>query len=125
MGYEISEQDNNTVLVKFTGDIHLKEREMARDEIFSLCTRKSLKYVLLDMRDSKMLLNMNDIINYVDSTASHENICDLRISGIMSLNDTVNNLIQTFLSSTRLNIKFFYSYDEAINWLYAIRFNTT
>ena len=120
MAYTISVDDNQIIYVKFTGEVEIKERQEARNEVISLCKLKWYDHVMLDMRDCNMQFDMNDIVNYVDSTSSHEIIQDLRISGITNPKDKVNDFIQHFLSTKGINIRFFYFHEEALEWLCAI-----
>ncbi len=111
--------ENQTIIVKFSGNVSLEERLSMRDQVLSIHDSTSYNNIFLDMRDSVMELSMRDILRYIHSCRSISKLRDLRISGVINSKDEVNNYIQLFLSSIGYRIHFFYRHDDAVTWLQA------
>jgi len=111
--------DQQLITVKTKGSITLEELESMRDVVLTMYEDTGFKRVCLDMYESTLKLEMREILKYIHNCRGIIKMKELRISGVINLEDDVSNYIQLFLSSVGFSIYFFYKKEEAIKWLQA------
>lgn len=104
----------------YSGVIDLSERQRAKDEVFAMCFEKNFHRALVDLSNSDIQMNESDAIKFASSFKDMKLPENYRLAGIIGPDNQSDNLIEIIISLEGINVKYFYNFDEAENWLTAI-----
>jgi hypothetical protein len=117
MSYKIIRVDQQLLSVEFIDQVSLEDRINARNEVASFCINRGFTQVFIEMLNSKMNMDLSDIIKYVESFKGLSLPKNLKISGVIDINDKVNKIIEMMLAGEGYKIKLFSQRKDALNWL--------
>jgi len=107
------------VHLRYQGTIDAAERSRARDQVFEMCRQGELHRALVDMRDCDFQLSPSDAVRF----ARHFETADLpdnyRLACIIRAGGDGDGMVGQLISLNGVNIRYFHSEPEALNWLTA------
>lgn len=121
MAYRIKANEQlEYVHLIYSGVVELSERLQAKDDVFSMCFEKNYHRALIDVSESKIQMNHADVIKFASSFQATELPKDYRLAGIIGPENKSDSLIEIIISLDGVNVKYFYDFNEAENWLTAV-----
>ena len=121
MPYELNPNLNSEyVHLKFSGTVDLAERMQAKDAVFALCFDKGLHRSLIDLSNSDMQMSESEIIKFASSFKYTKLPENYRLAVITAPDNQTDNLIEIIISLDGIDVKYFFEFEDAVNWLTAV-----
>ena len=121
MAYQIKANETlEYVHLIYTGIVEFSERLQAKDDVFAMCFDKNYHRALVDVSGSKIQMNHADVIKFASSFQNMKLPKDYRLAGIIGPENKSDSLIEIIISIDGVNVKYFYDFNEAENWLTAV-----
>ena len=108
------------VHLTYTGIVEFSERLQAKDEVFEMCFDKNYHRALVDLSESDIQMSETDAIKFASSFKEMERPKGYRLACIIGPNNNSDSLIEIIISIEGVNVKYFYDFKEAEEWLTAI-----
>lgn len=104
----------------YSGTVGLSERQQAKNDVFAMCFNTNFHRALVDVSESDIQMNESDVIKFASSFKDIKLPKDYRLAGIIGPENKSDSLIEIMISLEGINVKYFYDFNEAENWLTAI-----
>lgn len=108
------------VHLTYSGDVDLAERQQAKDAVFDTCFEKKLHRALVDLRKSNIQMSQSDVVKFAASFKETKLPNGYRLAGLIGPENESDNLIEIIISLDGINVKYFYDFQEAEDWLTAV-----
>ncbi|MDH5394658.1 MAG: hypothetical protein OEW97_00145 [Gammaproteobacteria bacterium] len=121
MPYEvIANSQLEYVHLTYSGTVDINERKKAKDAVFAMCFERNFHRALVDVSQSNIQMNESDVIKFASSFKDTPLPKDYRLAGIIGPENKSDALIEIIISLDGINVKYFYNFNEAEDWLTAI-----
>ena len=104
----------------YSGDVDLTERLEAKDAVFDMCFEKNFHRSLVDLRESNIQMSQSDVVKFAASFKDTKLPKGYRLAGVIGPKNESDNLIEIIISLDGINVKYFYDFQEAEDWLTAV-----
>ena len=108
------------VHLTYSGDVDLAERQQAKDAVFDMCFEKNFHRSLVDLRESNIQMGQSDVVKFAASFKGTKLPNGYRLAGIIGPENESDKLIEIIISLDGINVKYFYDFQEAEDWLTAV-----
>ena len=112
--------EHNYVHLVYSGSIDFPERKNAKDDVIALCFEKGFHRSLVDLRNSDIQMSKSDVVRFAESFKNTKLPDNYRIAGIITPENQTDDLIEIIVTMDGINIKYFFNFDEAQDWLISI-----
>ena len=112
--------DSGYLQLTYSGEVKLDERKTARDEVFQACEDHQLARVLVDMRHSNIRMSEKDVVQFASSFQRAKQLPGYRLACLVEPHNQTENLLEIIITQEGINVKYFLSFESAIEWLLAI-----
>ena len=116
---EVNEQ-LDYVHLTYSGDVDFPERQQAKDAVFDMCFEKNFHRALVDLRKSNIQMGQSDVVKFAASFKDTKLPNGYRLAGVIGQENESDNLIEIIISLDGINVKYFYDFQEAEDWLTAV-----
>ena len=104
----------------YSGIVEFSERIQAKDDVFKMCFEKNFHRALVDLSESNIQMSETDAIKFASSFKDMKLPKNYRLACIIGANNNSDSLIEIMISIEGVNVKYFYDFKEAEEWLTAI-----
>lgn len=104
----------------YSGDVNLPERQQAKDAVFEMCFEQKFHRTLVDLRNSNIQMSQSDVVKFASSFQDTKLPNGYRLAGVIEPENESDNLIEIIISLDGINVKYFYDFQEAEDWLTAV-----
>ena len=108
------------VHLTYSGDVDLAERHQAKDAVFDMCFERNLHRSLSDLRTSNIQMRQSEVVKFASSFKDSKLPKGYRLAGVIGPENESDNLIEIIISLDGINVKYFYDFQEAEDWLTAV-----
>ena len=119
MPYELN-SNTEYVHLQYSGTVEFAERKQAKSAVIDLCFEKDLHRSLVDLRYSDIKMSKSDAINFAASFEKINLPDNYRLAVIIDLDNQNENIIEVMITVDGISIKYFFDFEEALNWLTAV-----
>ena len=121
MSYQLKANEQfEYVHLTYSGDVDLAERQQAKDAVFDMCFEKNFHRSLVDLRESNIQMSQSDVVKFAASFKDTKLPNGYRLAGVIGPENESDNLIEIIISLDGINVKYFYDFQEAEDWLSAV-----
>lgn len=104
----------------YSGTVDLTERQKAKDAVLKMCFENNFHRALVDLSRSDIQMRESDVIKFASSFKDTKLPKDYRLACVISPDNQVDNLIEIIISLDGINVKYFFNFEDAKEWLTAV-----
>jgi len=118
MAYEMRVVEVEGIIeLRFSGRSDFAEHAASRDQAFAECRKRSIRRVLVDLRDTVMDMSARELFDFGKSLDTARPLQNIRIAAIIKESDQTPDVVAAVAMTQKVDIRVFLTEEEARDWL--------